>query len=604
VHLIPRVKRGILLFRGVTEVLEEDASDVLQIVIGAEEAGAPKPVDHYRMVLEQRLDRKKGHLLALRDGDLLPREGASGPVETSDTAEMQRLLAREGLVERHARRRAELELEKGREQLRRQGLDPDAHLPAALPPAEQPPDLDEIPALLERAEADAGRMREEAERQRAEAERHARRVCEEHGVDYDQAILDARRKAAGPPSFTAAAQLEHLRDVIELARNAGVELSEVEAQLADPGLTARLSAVEAQLRDAYTRFAHQLPAASSRGAGESATLREQLAADRDAGRSLRRRDLTGADLSGLDLRGLDLRDAFLEAADLSGSDLRGADLSGAVLARANLREANLEGAKLAGANLGMANLSRTRLTGGVDLAGAVLVKADLTGADCTGARMDRADLSEAIFKDTDFSRVIAPGLTFLSSDLSGLKLAGADMTKCNFIEAIVTGVDFSRATLVSAVLVAVKGDGAVFRDANLENLRVVNGCSFEKADFQGAVLDRATLRGTRLAGSDFTRARLDGADLSECDLRGARFYRAVARDSRFVKADLSGASMVSANLMHALLQRATLHGADFRGANLFRADLLRVRVDGATDMEGAELTEIRFVDARRVHGQG
>jgi uncharacterized protein YjbI with pentapeptide repeats len=51
--------------------------------------------------------------------------------------------------------------------------------------------------------------------------------------------------------------------------------------------------------------------------------------------------------------------------------------------------------------------------------------------------------------------------------------------------------------------------------------------------------------------------------------------------------------------MFALLQKARLAGASFRGANLFRADLLRVEVDGATDTKQANLTQIRYTDARR-----
>ena len=55
--------------------------------------------------------------------------------------------------------------------------------------------------------------------------------------------------------------------------------------------------------------------------------------------------------------------------------------------------------------------------------------------------------------------------------------------------------------------------------------------------------------------------------------------------------------------MQAVLQRATIAGASFAGAHLFRADLLDVVVDGATNMKGAHLTQIRFI-APRDHATG
>ena len=154
------------------------------------------------------------------------------------------------------------------------------------------------------------------------------------------------------------------------------------------------------------------------------------------------------------------------------------------------------------------------------------------------------------------------------------------------------------------VFVGSTGDGAVFRDAKLDNVRIVKGSSFEGADFSGASLDRANLRGTRLAGSSFASASLVAADLSECDLTGADLSRMVAREALLMKTNLTGANLASANLMQAVLQRSIVAGASFAGANLFRADLLDVVVDGATNMKDAHLTQIRFVAPRRDHAAG
>ena len=606
VHLFPHLMRGVLLFRGMLEVTDDDADDVLQVIVAGEETGSPRPIEHYQTVLAQRLDRKKGHLFALRTGDLLPPLDPV-PVQVGapkdDMVEMQALLAKEGLVHKNMRRRMELEHENAKEQIRAQGLDPERYMPP-LPPEEPPPDLDHLDETVERAMALAEEQKLLAEEQRKKAEDEARRQCAEHGLDYDKLVADERRKAGGPPKFSARAQMTHLNDALEMARNAGVALPHVEEQLADPELERKLVAAERQLREAYVKFAHHFPEAASLEAEASRALRAAVVDEHQAKQSFAGRDFTGADLSGIRLEGGNFRGAMLEGVNFVDADLRGVDFTGAVLARANLTRADLTGAKLEGANLGAAKLCGAKAGGGVDFSRAVLAKADLSNADLSDAKLDGADLSEAIFAGTDLRGASAPGMNLLNASLVGAKLGGANLSKCNFLEVDVRGVDFSGTDLTSAVFLGAKGAGAVFRKAKLDNLRVVRGSSFVGADFSGASLEKANLRGTALAGCNFTEARLTEADLSECDLREATFYLAVAIGARFVKANLTKADMFSANLMNAILQRATVHGTTFEGANLFGADLFRIRVDVGTLLKDAELAQARLVEARSAHEQG
>jgi uncharacterized protein YjbI with pentapeptide repeats len=600
VHLFPHEERGILIFRGVIKVAEVDASDVLQIIGGVEQPADPRPAEHYRTVLAQRLDRKTGYLHLLRDQDLLP-PGLAGEPGLAVQSERKQLLDDEKLLEKNQRRRVELALEKSRDEMRAQGLDPSA-IPA-LPPPAAPFDIDKIAEIAAGLESDFEVKIAEAQKQRAAAETRAREACVENGLDYDKIVRDQKKQAGGPPTFTAEGQIAAMRAQVQLGENAGVPLPHVEAQLADPTLIARLHKAEDALKEAYRLFGHYQDPAAPRDEAASAATRAEIVAAVAAGESLAGRDFTGLDLSNLDLRGAQLQLCFLESANLSGTDLRGADLTSAMMARVNLVRADLSGAKLRGANLGFARLGAVKATG-ADLSFAVLTRADLAEADLAGARLVGAELGGALFAETSFAGANAAGVTFLKSDLSGLRLTGTDLTKCNFLMANVNGVDFTGATLVSAVFLGSTGDGAVFHDAKLENLRVVKGCSFEGADFSGAKLDRANLRGTKLAGSSFADASLVGADFSECDLSGADASRAVARDAMFMKTNLTGANLASANLMQTVLQRATLSGASFAGANLFRADLLDVVVDGATNMKDAHLTQIRFIAPKRDHAAG
>ncbi|WP_153817318.1 DUF2169 domain-containing protein [Polyangium spumosum] len=602
VRLFPHAERGVVVFRGITRVREDDAADVKQICCALEAMGAPKPVSYYEAVIAKRSDKKKGHLFALRDADLMPEPGPDEGAPKAEPSDDDELTGGEGLLLANLRKKAEAELEKAKEQMRAAGIDPEGRLPA-IPPATPPPKPEELPEVIEAAMEIAEKQMAAEKERRAAAEAEARKACEEAGVDYEAMLKKAQADAAGPPKFSAKRELARLQDLAQLYRNAGMPDVGLEQKIADPELEKKLLAAEENLRDNYRKFAHHMPAAAAMPGDGSAAAREALREGRAKGEGFAGRDLTGADLSGLDLAGLDFRGAMLECANLSGSRLEGADLSGAVLARANLTDARLGGAKLVGTNLGGANLTRVEASG-VDFTGAVLACADLRGARLRGANLTKADLSEAIYGDTDTREIQAAGTNFIKSDLRGAGFAGAVLERCVFIESNVSGVDFSGAKLVSAVFVEAKGEGAVLRGANLENLRVVKDSSFVGADFRGASLPRANFRGALLEGADFTEADLTGADFSGADLRGGRLERVLAKESMWIRTDLTGADLRRGNFMFAVLQKARIAGADLRGANLFRSDMAKVHLDGATNVKGAHVVEARVVKNRATDDPG
>lgn len=597
VHLFPHAERGVLVFRAAVPVTEDDAADVLQLIVACERPDSPRPLAHYRGVLAERLDRDKGYLAALRDSDLMP---PAGPAPAKDSTLQDLPPPPEKRLEKNLRRRAELELEKAREELRQAGLDPSKFVPAALPPPPPEPKLEELGAFIQASMENADQQVREAETRREKALQEARELCKEHGVDFDELMAKNRAQQGGPPTFSADAELARMRQAVDEVRALGVSLPQIEAQLADPALEQKLRKAEAALLMGYRISAHHQPPAAPRPPAETARLREQVMGRLASKQGFAGMDLTGADLSRMELRGAQFRDALMEGVKLTGADLSGADFSGAVLARADLSEANLSGATFTGANLGLARLVKARMAEPGDLTRAVLYRADLSRASLPGARMEGVDLSEAVAAGADLSGVVARELTLLRTDLSGTRMTGADLRKSNFLEVSVAGVDFTGATLTGAVFVTCKADGACFHKAQLDNLRLVKDCSFTKVDFRSASLQGANLRGTQLEGADFSKALLKSADLSECQLQRARFHQAVAPEARFAKADLTEANLVSCNLMQAILQKALIQGADFRGANLFRADFARIR-GSAKSLQEALVQQVRIYP-RSSHG--
>lgn len=600
VHFLPHLQRGVVIFRGTTTVREDDAADILTLLIAAEDmAAAPKSADHYRAVLEARLDKEKGALLSLKDSDLMPpRRPPEVPLADEQGSDMDELVATEKLLEKNLRNKVEKEVEKVRADLKAMGLNPDDHVPKT-PEPELPPSLDNLVEYIESLNPVIEQAKKVSADAVADAKASLKATCEQAGLDYEKTLKKAEKSGGGPPKFSAKKEMEELRRAREHMKAAGIEIPEDKSVPSDEEIEKRLIAAEQQLMDAYRRFAHMFPEAEAPEGEAASILREEVIAAHRNGISLAGRDFTGADLSNLDLSGINFQGALLEGTNFEGTNLAGANLAGAVLARANFSKAHLEGAALLGANLGRAILREAQLVGGIDLTGATLMYADMSGASFQGAKLDRVDMFEAVFRGASFREIQGTMLNFIQSDLSDVSFAKAQVIQCNFVETTLNNVDFTGATLTKSVFVSSKGTGMKFRGANAGNLRVVKESAFPGADFLGAFLDGANLRGTNLEGADLSGANMSNADFSECNLRGAKLYRAKAISSLFIRTDLSGAYAVSVNMMQAILQKAKLFGATFQGANLFRADLARSEGDKGTSFEDAVVRQVRFVNPRK-----
>ncbi len=596
VLLLPNIERGIVIFRGMVPVAEDDGADVKHIIAAFEDPASPRSPDHYRAVLARRLDKNRGALASLIDDDLMPPPEPEGePVPEDDWNDMAKVVEIEELQATYLQRKVDKEMASAREQLIAQGLDP-AEFDRQKPvPAERPPrDLRAFADYLDRVQVQIDAAQKEAAAKEKEGIEQVRAKCKELGVDFDKLLADGKKGGGGPPKFRADAELERLRDLELLFANSGGATPEISAKLADPGFLTQLRATEAGLRDTYRRFAHHFPAADVLDGDASAAIRAAVIASHAAGESLARRDFTGADLSGLDLASADLTEALLERVDFTGAVLRGANLAGAVLARGILRGADLEGATLVRSNFGCADLTDARLNR-ADITEAIFYQADLRGATVAGATLDKVQLFETKLAGVDMSRVRASNLHFLDTDLTGAKFVDAELDSAVFLRCTLDGADFSRAILPKTCIVESRCNGASFHEATLEGTRFALGSSFEKSNFRSVKMKQTLLRGCNFAGADFTEARADDCDFSEADLSESVFYRVSAQRSLFVRTSFRNADARSSSFMYAVLQKAKLHGADFRGANLFRADMAKVRGDKETNLKDAYLVQIRVV---------
>jgi len=594
----PDAERAVLVFQGSTTTAEDDAADIVHLLIAAEHRDQPRTAEHYATALEARLDPERGIVAALREHELLPQRAAQGVAEAADDdlAQERALHHSERRLEHNLHRRALREHQRTVEQLTAMGLDPAAfgvEPPKPPPPVPSPDELhDTMHRLVD--EAEQLRAEEEADLERREAALRTRlEATDLPAEDRERLLHQHERGPTGPPAFTAAGQRAELEALVEHTRQSGAPTEAFEQMLADPALEQRWVEAEIQLRESYRRNAHLQDPAPRMTPERSQQAREAVREALARGMDFATLDLTGADLTGMELVGANLRGALLESACLDGADLRRADLRDAVLAHASLRQTRLDEAKLAEANLGSSDLGRASAVG-ADLSKAELMGADLSHAVLRGADLRGASLLRARLVDTDASEVRTEGLTLLEVRATGLCLRGAELVRAVLIELELQGVDLSHARLEHATFMGCRAPKLKLVGAVLDHARFVKGCVLDEAELADASLRACNLRGTSMRGVDLHQAILDGADLSECSLVEAKLQRAVARGARFDKADLRDASLLAANLLHASFLNATIEGVDLRHSNLYGADMARVRTDERVRLQEANLRKVRI----------
>ena len=595
VWLMPGAGVGVVAFHGTWPVAEDDAADIVHLVVACEESGHRRAPEHYRQALLKRLDKDQGAIASLSDRDLMP-ERESGVAPNFDAGEFGRWLKTESLPVQHGLRGVERQRQRAIDALAANGIDI-SHLPPGPPtPKFEAPDssdMDAVAAHLIELQESAKRQAATADAAKAQLIERARQKFAAQDLDYDAWVEEGAAKATGPIKLPQLEKLQRLEGVLAQARAAGRPLEAVEKAISGGQVKERLAQQQAMADDAYRKGAHMMPGKPTRSSEEAARLRVLVQAAMDTGESLAKRDLTGAKLDGMQLAGIDLSGAFLEAADLSGAELTGAKLAGAVLAKADLRGANFSGADLAGANLGAADLEGAAFVG-ANMAGATMARSRLTRTNLCGADLTGADWLEVTLERVDLSAAKLGQCAFLEADLRGSSFAACDLTRATFVHCKLDGASFAGAKLAKVTMVGCSGEGVSFAGATMPQATILSGSALPGANFADAMMEKACLRTTAFPGACFDRADLTGADLSECDAIGATFERAKLMGAMMIRTKLTGASLVAANLMNALLTKAKIAGADFTGANLFQADLARAAGDDRTRFSEAEVGRVRM----------
>lgn len=590
VWFLPDQDCVVLVFHAAARVQLPDASDLTTIMIAAEDLAEPRGRDHYRDAFERRMDTEKGHLEVLDDKDLVPRriecEGVVGGIDSA---------FRQSAWGKRAGAQTDRRLAEARQQLADEGLDQGDEEAPRIEGLETDPEkigAMTLPELLELAEnldeqgrrfAAGGQQRLDQGMQDLAEELKSVTPKGEEGGGEDESV------ATGPPRFSAAEQMERIREQMEDLKETGADLAEMEQSLLGDEMITMLNNAEAGMVRMYRLTAHHQQAVPF---NPDPAFRQDFLDALGRGESLSSRDFSGVDLSDADLTGADLRGAFLESASLKNARLGGARLENAVLAHADLEAANFDGVTASSANFGRARMQHASAVA-ADFSDAILHETGLDRADLSESNLERAEIMKLEISGTRLSRANAPGIVLMDSNLDEVDFSGACLRDAVFLRTRFTNADFDGADLGEAAFIGCACHDASFRQAKAENLRLVEQCDFAGADFSGADLKEANFRGSLIDAAIFDQADASTADFSDTRAADCAFRATNATGARFIGAALGGADLSAANLSDASLERADLRDASMHGANLYQADLARVHVERSTDFDEALTSRMR-----------
>jgi uncharacterized protein YjbI with pentapeptide repeats len=607
IWLFPETGQGVILYRAVASIGDEDADDVTHVVAAWEPlADTPAPIEtYYRLMLDNAAPAAAedaptppeppsmaaapaaAPAVAVAAAAVSPAAtAAASPPEIPEIAEIEKLTAEleaqtQTLMKQHGLTQKDIDAM----------MPPEALSPASAEPAES---LDELMKKLDTMTND---------------------LMQQHKLtpaDVEKMMASAQGPQAADDATSLRALGDQLRSAHEqtqqMIANSGKTIEQLAAEVKDPELAAALRQSASldinELVASLDSLAGLLPAAApAAAAAVSAVAAPRAEPETPAvAARLTREDVLAHAAAGTSMAGLDLSELDLSNARLDGADFRGAILSGT----------RFSGSQLTGANLAEASLDKADLSN-ADLRSAALDGASARGATFKAARLDDASLEAADFSAADFSEasLIASRCgkaIFNGASMAGLSAAGCSAPRASFEGCELTGADFAGARLKDAVFDSATIHDAAFTNADCEGLRLY------AVQAAGARFDEANLNGSRsglaanLSGASFARAQLtaaawievdvsravfegsvlDRANFSGVNATGARFAGAQAKSIQLGKADLSRADLSRANLMNATLRRASFDGAVLQQANLYGAQCYGANL-GQANLDGTNI---------------
>lgn len=640
VWLFPHALTGIVAWRGVVPVAEDDGADVTALLLAYEHQDAPpRGRAHYMEALGNRLRRGPDTAALLKDyRDIAPPEHDPAAIAVAESLKDRAATLAERIRKRVGQVPAPPEMPKtkvfqayddalsrARALLAQVGKSPRQHLPLDLVvmstrgfPMLNPRHKDRFAHLMPEGklgddhamDAFVARWDGFAEDKLREAEKHMGATGRFAGSNLEAALNRVEREPGEKVRQGQNAIREHILDLGEGVPGM-VEAADV-VQGVKTGADSyiheaeKLERMENQLRVAEKRAIDTAREAVLGGeVQELKQLRNAVLAQRERARAAFEQ-FTYMGAAGQAVKEAANKVVILrkQAEDTALATLPWADIQALrampnrvvrgqmEIENAMARAAYVDRATLTGCDLRGLDMEQRRFVGmvlhQVDMRGAGLVGADLTRAIVTAGRIANADMTGISLKGATLDGLMGGGAV----------MAQADLRDARFVDADLAGADFRDAVLENAVFVRCRLDGADFTGCRLAQVQFqkcgMTGLRAAGATFTRVMLAECDLRGADLGGLGgekalFVRCLGDGASLAGADAASLRLLG----QSRFADADLTGAKLPLAGMVGVRLDGARLELARLDGACLFAADTLRARLD-RTGMAGTNLLRTRL----------
>jgi uncharacterized protein YjbI with pentapeptide repeats len=409
-------RKLVLVWRGMLETNDDDASEVATLFVTLDEQGSLDAAEAH-----QRMHREIARRELEREPDAQRQDAVNEAPDASLAAIYAKLAQQLDRAEEERRKVAEAPV-------------PEAPPPEAPPPAAPRVERAEVLAWLEGGESLALRDLSGVDLSGLDL----------HGIDATGAILAGANLADARLDGAILAQANLAQANLERA-------SLVDADLCGADLSsARLASANlagARLDDTNFEGAHCVDVKLERAAGERTSfVGASLVGATLFGAKLRAADFSRALLEGARFVRADLTDArFYECdgmqVDFSEAILQNARCDDAKLPQANLRAVVAAGSNWNGADVGEANFEGAKLSG-AGFERARLVGCNFNKADVTAGRFRKAQLRDARMLKANLMRA-----GFERADLSGADLRGANLYQANTWRATI-----SRTRLELAIL--------------------------------------------------------------------------------------------------------------------------------------------------------
>lgn len=298
-------------------------------------------------------------------------------------------------------------------------------------------------------------------------------------------------------------------------------------------------------------------------------------------------DLSNLDLSKMNLSGANFENSILESTLFEESILNKSTFTNSRLNSANFTKASLRGAMFSESYAASATFNQA------DLSSIGIRNSDFSYCNFNKVNLKQAEWEQSNFESSDFTKSQAIQLMTTNCIFTNCNLSHANFSKSTLSQADLSNANLDQTDLTSIFAPELKLFGATgsktcFKSANLDNSRADETTKLTKANFNAASISTATWEGIQLLDSNLTSTMLDDSNFSSCIFNNVTLELSSAKNANFSKAQLTKCDLNRIDLFKGSLRRAVLSEVDLRYSNLFGVDFYRAKLIN-TDLNGANL---------------